>query len=63
MRNAARRNESAHYTVNFTMASSKAVSGTAATNPPVIYDASGKIQCAAGKAMHDPLYLKRETRA
>ena len=49
MRNAARRNESARYTVNFTMASSKAVSGTAATNPPVIYDASGKIQCAAGK--------------
>lgn len=49
MRNAARRNESAHYTVNFTMASSKAVSGTAAANPPVIYDASGKIQCAAGK--------------
>jgi hypothetical protein len=49
MRNAARRNESAHYTVNFTMASSKAVSGTAAANPPAIYDASGKIQCAAGK--------------
>ena len=49
MRNAARRNESARYTVNFTMASSKAVSGTAAANPPVIYDASGKIQCAAGK--------------
>ena len=49
MRNAARRNESAHYTVNFTMASSKAVSGTAAANPPAIYDASGKIQCSAGK--------------
>ena len=49
MRNAARRNESARYTVNFTMASGKAVSGTAAANPPVIYDASGKIQCAAGK--------------
>ena len=49
MRSAARRNESARYTVNFTMASSKAVSGTAGANPPVIYDASGKIQCAAGK--------------
>ncbi|MBP5998651.1 MAG: hypothetical protein KA535_11925 [Azonexus sp.] len=53
MRNAARRNESAHYTVNFTMASSKAVSGTAAANPPAIYDASGKIQCAAGKPTLD----------
>ncbi len=49
MRNAARRNESARYTVNFTIASSKAVSGTATANPPAIYDASGKIQCAAGK--------------
>lgn len=53
MRNAARRNESAHYTVNFTMASSKAVSGTAGANPPAIYDASGKIQCAAGKPTLD----------
>ena len=36
MRNAARRNESANYTVNLTMASSKAVSGTAAdrSSPP-----------------------------
>jgi len=53
MRNAARRNESAHYTVTFTMASSKAVSGTAAANPPAIYDASGKIQCATGKPALD----------
>jgi len=53
MRNAARRSESARYTVNFTMASSRAVSGTAAANPPAIYDASGKIQCAAGKPPPD----------
>jgi hypothetical protein len=53
MRNAARRNESARYTVNFTMAGDKAVSGTAATNPPAIYDASGKIKCATGKPTLD----------
>lgn len=53
MRNAARRNESARYTVNFTMAGDKAVSGTAAANPPAIYDASGKIKCATGKPPPD----------
>ena len=53
MRPAAQRNESARYTVNLTMAGGKAVSGTTAADPPPIYDASGKLQCAAGEPPPD----------
>ncbi len=48
MRNAARRNESTRYTLNFTIAGSKAVSGTSPAAPPAVYDASGKIKCSTG---------------
>lgn len=55
MRPAAQRNESARYTVNLTMAGGKAVSGTTAADPPPIYDASGKLQCAAGEPAARPV--------
>lgn len=53
MRSAARRDESARYTLNFTIAGGKAVSGTGNSTPPPVYDASGKIRCSTGKPTLD----------